>query len=407
MYSNNLRVSIISYWECPNARLGVLSSGGMNVYIFNLANQLDKRNIKVDIYTRSHPKHHSSIVYLSKNICLIHLPVGESDHYLGSRIFAQKIKDYIRENSLKYNLFHSHYYYSGLTGIILKEYFRVPLVCSFHTLGEMKKKYAGIVDSKRISAERNIVKVVDTIIASTDLEKAELITKYYGKENKIKVISPGVDHLKFAPISKSLSRKKLRFSQKFHYILFVGRIDPIKGIKTLLEAIAGLNSKFKDFKNKNRILIIGGDIKAENFWQHPETQKVQKFIKAKKLDSFTIFLGNVPHYSLNYYYSAADIVVMPSVYESFGLVLLEAMSSAATVLASSVGGLKYLVKNKQNGLLFENGNSLDLSEKLSILIGSEKMRSYLSKNAFNYSLKYNWSDHAGKVLNLYQKLVKI
>lgn len=402
-----MRVSIISYWECPNARLGVLSSGGMNVYIFNLANQLDIRNIKVDIYTRSHTEHHSSNVFLSKNICLIHLPVEAADHYVGSRIFAQKIIDYILENRIKYNLFHSHYYFSGLTGIILKNYFRIPLICSFHTLAEMKKKYAGIIDNKRISTERNIIKRVDAIIASTDLEKTELVTKYNSQESKINVISPGVDHLKFAPMSKTLSRKKLKLSQKFHYILFVGRIDPVKGILTLLAAIDSLNSKFKNFKNNNRLLIIGGDIKAENFWQLPETQKVLKFIKVKKLIGFTKLLGNIPHYSLQYYYSAADIVVMPSVYESFGLVLLEAMSSASTVLASAVGGLKYLVQNKKNGLLFENGNSLDLSEKLSILLGSKNLRRILSKNAFNFSLKYNWSDHAGKVLNLYKKLVKI
>lgn len=400
-----MRIAFISYWSCPLTRLGVLSAGGMNVFLFNLANSLKDSSVQVDIYTRSHSEKHESVIYLSKKNCLIHLPVKLSDHYKGSLQFAGMIISYIMENKISYDLIHSHYFYSGLSGLILKNSLSVPLVNSFHTLGVMKQKYAGIYDKKRILAEKEIVKEADILLASTNLEKNDLLKNYSAKTGKIYTVNPGVDHRIFKPFDKLTSRKKINLSSNYKYILFVGRIDPVKGITLLLDAVCQLKEKYPRFRKNTRLLIIGGDVRKRNFWMSKETEKIKNFIKDKKLSDCTDFLGSIAHNKLPLYYSSADLVILPSVYESFGLVILEAMACGAAVLASKVGGLKYLVKDGKNGMLFKNGNILDLKDKMFRLLMDSDKRKLLGQNAYKYSLHFSWERQTDKILSIYKNII--
>lgn len=402
-----MNIAFISYWSCPVTRLGVLRAGGMNVYLLNLSRELANLGQRIDIYTRTHQEKDIRIIPLNKSVRLIHLPQSYKDHYKAAEKFAVKIGDFIRKERLEYDILHAHYYYSGLTGLILKRSLDLPLIQTFHTLGVMKKIYAGINDGARITAEKKITAGTDTIIASTLLEKETLEKHYAAVPSKIHVVSPGVDHHLFTPYDKKAARKTLGLPRDKKIILFVGRIDPVKGLSLLIEAIFRLTQKYSFFQDRYRVLLIGGDIESRAFWRHPEVRRIKKLIIEKKIDCCIKFLGSKPYKVLPKYYAAADVVVMPSVYESFGLVVIEAMACGAAILASRVGGIKYLINHGKNGWLFESGNSQDLSQKLWDLLENKKERQKLAGNAIISSKAYCWDKQAAKIARIYEGLIKV
>lgn len=400
-----MKIAFISYWSCPLERLGVLNAGGMNVYVYNLAISLGKLGHKIDIFTKTHNTKEQKILQLNQNIRLIHLPVTHKDPYLDIKPYANNLTKYIQGNKLHYDILHSHYFYSALIAKVLSQKLKIPSLVTFHTTAAVKYAYGGSKDKKREKWETAIVRDSDAIIASTELEKHDLLKYYYADPKKIFVISPGVNHKIFKYHSKIASRNKLQLPLSKKIILFVGRIDPIKGIDLLIKAVSDLTQKYPDFENKFRVLIIGGDIKSRNFWNNQEVIKIKNLISSRKLDCCVKFLGSKAHHLLPYYYSAADIVVMPSYHESFGFVVLEAMACRSAVIASKVGGLKYLIKDGFNGRLFENGNIVQFARIIWTLINDGKSRSLLGKNALSTSQKYCWSMQTQKILGTYNKII--
>ncbi|MBI3379741.1 glycosyltransferase [Candidatus Gottesmanbacteria bacterium] len=398
-----MNIAFISYWSCPLTRLGVLSSGGMNVYVLNLANNLGTLGHTVDIYTHSHHENDEKILQIHKNVRIIHFSVHTIDHYQGVESFANKMLDFMGKNSLQYDLLHSHYFYSSLVGQIIKKSLHIPLFTTFHALGITKELYGGISDKLRIQSEKNIVNFSDGIISSVELEKKELVDKYKADAQKIFVVAPGVNHHVFKKIDRKKARMKIGITSDEKIILFVGRIDPIKGISILINAVSKLSKKFTDFKDNFKVLLIGGDIESRTFWRNPEVIKIQTLIERLDLACCIKFIGNRPHNVLPYYYSASDIVIMPSRYESFGLVVLEAMASGTAVIASKVGGLSYLIKDKVSGRFFRSGDVENLGEVIWELLNDDKQRDNLGKKAIIESQKYCWDLQAEKIIGFYKK----
>jgi D-inositol-3-phosphate glycosyltransferase len=394
-----MKIALISYWTCPLERVGVLSAGGMNIYVLNLSNYLGKMGHKIDIYTRVHKTNDEKIIKLHENVRIIHLrgrEVSNTDYY------SRNLLEFIRKNKLRYDIFHAHYFYSGVIGLLLRTHLKIPQLVTFHSLGKTKELYIGIKDKKRIPLEKKVIEAADGIVASTELEKNDLKEYYQTKGAKIFVVSPGVNHYLFKPQDKFSSRKKLLLPKNKKIILFVGRIDPIKGITLLIEAISALTKIYPTFQDNFRVLLIGGDIKSSIFWQNQEVKKIKQLIAQKELECCIKFIGSKPHRVLPYYYSASDVVVAPSLYESFGLVVLEAMATGACILASRAGGLKYLVKDRVNGRLFESGNTGDLAKILWELLNDQKQRKRLGKKAFSKSLRFCWDIQAKKMIDVYK-----
>lgn len=402
--NKNLKIAFISYWSCPLLRLGVLQAGGMNVYVLNLVNQLGLTGNKIDIFTRSHKSSDERVLKVNENVRIVHLSVDGKDHSRNVKEFSRRITEYIKSKKIEYQLIHAHYFYSGLVAINIKKEFNLPIIQTFHTLAEMKKKYGGIIDQKRIASELKIIKYSDGIIASTEVEEKDLVEYYHADKSKIYVVQPGVNHHIFKPINKTLARLKLNLPQNIKIILFIGRIDPIKSINTLIEAADLLSKTYRSFQNKFRILLIGGDINSRIFWQHTEVIKIKNLIENKNLSCCAKFLGSQPHHLLPLYYSAADVTVLPSVYESFGLVILEAMACRSTVIASKVGGLKSFIKDKVNGLFFKSGDHADLAKILWSILHDNILSDKLAKAAYRTSQKYCWDIQAKKIFRIYQNL---
>lgn len=399
-----MRIAVLSYWSCPKTRLGVLAAGGMNVYVANFTKYLSDLGHHVDIYTTVHSGSHETVISVG-NARIIHVGTQGANHKESAVRFGRNVYEYVRKNQLSYDIAHAHYYYSGLTAIELKKGASIPFVITFHTLSATKVRYGGIEETGRFEIEKIVVDASDAIVASTHLEKQELVNNHNADKDKVSVVHPGVNHHIFKPYDKSYARSHLQIPQDKKIILFVGRIDPIKGISFLIEAIHKLTNTYPAFVDNFRLLLIGGDITSRSFWQHPEVIKIKTLIARKDLECCIKFLGSKPHNDLPYYYSASDVVVLPSVYESFGFVVLEAMACGSVVVASKVGGLKYLVKDGESGILFEAGNTNDLCGALEKLFNKPSFANKLGRKAYRESLKYCWDIQTGKLVKTYDKIV--
>lgn len=400
-----MRIAMISYWSCPLTRFGVLSSGGMSVYLYNLSNSLAELGHSVDIYTRAHKENDEKVLTIHKNVRVIHVSTVSNNHSIEVKKFGEKMRKFMKENNSAYDVVHAHYYYSGLVAMAIRDALKIPFLQTFHTLGELKEQYTKQFLTDRKNSEKVITQRADAIIASTPLEKKDLKRLYHVKKDKLHVISPGVNHRLFRPYSRIVARKKLHLPLQKKIILFVGRIDPVKGLQLLIESISYLSDLYPSFQNRYRVLLIGGDIGSLVFWQHPEVKKIKELIAKKGIECCVKFLGSRPHSILPYYYSASDVTILPSLYESFGLVVLEAMATGACILASRVGGLRYLVKDGINGRLFESGDIKDLSKNLWELLQNPQERHRLSLNALFSSQQYCWSKQAQKILNVYRSIL--
>lgn len=378
-----MNIALISSWICPLSRIGIGRGGGMSIYIREMTRSLGVKGASVDIFTGSHGK--ANILKISNNIRIIHLKHSR----VHPALFTENLSNFIKKNPRKYDIVYSHYFTSGLVGLEIKRAHNLPLIQTFHTLAKIKEQYAGIPDEKRAQFEKSIIDNADKIIVSTEQEKKDVIRFYEGNKHSIVVIAPGVDHRVFMKRDKQKARTKLQLPEDRKLILFIGRIDEIKGINILCSAIKELNKKFSGFSTMARTIIIGGDEK-----------------KGKREDSGIQMVGSKSHSELRYYYNAADLIVVPSYHETFGLVALEAMSSQSAVIGSDTGGIKTLITDKVNGRLFPKGNATALAAVIWELLNDEKERERLGRNALLKSYFYDWADSADAVLKIAQSLKK-
>jgi D-inositol-3-phosphate glycosyltransferase len=400
-----MQIAMISYWSCPLTTLGIGTAGGMNVYVLNLAQALGELGHTVDIFTLSHRGEDSVDTSLHANVQVIHLEKTAAEPYDGIDAFVDQIEVLAGERGTSYDVMHAHYYYSGLAGLRLRERLQTPLVVTFHTLGTMKQHYLGIEDQRRIRSESEIIDHADGIIASTELEAADVATWHQVPAEKLFTAHPGVDHHIFRPIDRVAAREHLDLPQDAKIILFAGRIDPIKGIHVLVDAFAQIVNTRTPHLCTSRLLVIGGDPDDEEFWTNGESARLLQQIDAQEIEHRVTFVGSQPHARLAFYYAAADLVAMPSAYETFGFVALEAMACGACVVASRVGGLQYLIQDGINGRLFEPQDVDELSTIMEELLCDREQRERLGRNAAQASYRYCWSTQAEKVVAVYRSIM--
>lgn len=410
-----MRIAMISYHTCPLAILGGKDTGGMNVYVRELTRQLGKNGIHVDVYTRSQDEHVPHVIHdLGWGNRVVHVPAGPelplpkdqlADHF---DTFVEGILDFSQKKNLKYDLIHSHYWMSGLAAKKLKEIWDVPIVHMFHTLGLMKNKIAGDGEFEgdyRIHGELEVLRSSDKIIAATPAELAQLQWLYEVKTDHVTVIPPGVDLQRFYPIPKDEAREYLEISDKHKVLLYVGRIEPLKGIENIFKAIAGMRDRGVLERHEICLSIIGGDASVSEDQMSIEMNRLHKVREELGLDDFVTFLGKRSQTTLPYYYSAADIVVVPSRYESFGMVALESMATGTPVVASQVGGLVYLIQDGVTGFHVPEGDSDKLRERLVSMLDDPEMLGEMSSNAEEYAQNYSWENISEQVLALYSAVI--
>ncbi|OGO66770.1 MAG: glycosyl transferase [Chloroflexi bacterium RBG_19FT_COMBO_47_9] len=411
-----MRIAMLSYHTCPLATLGGKDTGGMNVYVREITRQLGVMGIHVDVFTRSQNEHVPHVLHdLGYGNRIVHLPAGpeyplpkaELVTYLPQ--FVERIREFADSKGITYDIIHSHYWMSGMAAIELKKYWHVPTIQMFHTLGLMKNRVAQFPEEMegeyRIEGEREVLKTADKVIAATSAEYAQLIWLYQANADKIIVLSPGVDVGKFYPIPPDEAKEYIGVPPCGRMLLFVGRIEPLKGLDILIEAI-GIMRQNEVLKNYPFCLaIIGGEPDEGDETTNDEMSRIKALTEQYGLSDLITFLGKRNQDSLPYYYSAAEAVVVPSQYESFGMVALEAMACGTPVVASQIGGLAYLVQDGLTGYTVPVDEPAELANRLTTLLQDPDLREKMGKQAVIVAQDYAWNRIADKLLAVYNELL--
>jgi len=411
------RIAMLSVHTCPLATLGGKETGGMNVYVRDLGREFSRRGIHVDVYTRSqNPELPSVSPRLGHRGRVIHLPAGPEAPYDKHVVFdhlpefTQGLVHFAEGEGLRYDVLYSHYWLSGWVARSLRERWGTPIVQMFHTLGHMKNRVAQRPDeretSRRIEVETEIVDFADRLVAATPAEKAQLIWLYGANPCKIGIVSPGVDLRRFHPIAKSTAKSAIGVQEQQRLILFVGRIEPLKGIDTLLRAMALVAQRHPEWLSGVCVAIIGGPAlsSVEGQDKSAELARLEKLRNELGIGGLVTFVGAKDQDTLQYYYSAAEMVVMPSHYESFGMVALEAMACGTPVIASEVGGLAFVVRDGVTGFHVPQRDPEALAAKIELLLSDELLRMRLGRRAACWAESYGWSTIADQLLELFHQV---
>jgi D-inositol-3-phosphate glycosyltransferase len=383
----------------------------MNVYVRDLTRQLGAQGIQVDVFTRSQDEHIPHVLHdLGYGNRVVHVPAGPEEPLPKQELagyipqFVAGVQEFAHQKGLKYDLIHSHYWMSGLAAGELKKLWQVPVVHMFHTLGVMKQRVARLPGEAegeyRLKGEQEVLRLADAIVAATQAELAQLQWLYQADTRKVTIIPPGVDISHFYPIDPDEAKAFIGVPACDRTLLFVGRIEPLKGIDTLIQAI-GLMRKREVY---TCLTVIGGDPEAGQ-GGNGEMKRLQDLCAQAGLNDLVTFVGKRGQDTLPYYYSAAEAVVVPSHYESFGMVALEAMACGTPVVASQVGGLAFLVKDGETGFTVPVEDPVALADRLTRLLHDQDLRQRMGRQAAAFAQEYAWEKIAGRMIGLYQQVV--
>jgi D-inositol-3-phosphate glycosyltransferase len=419
---NAYRIAMLSVHTCPLAVLGGKEAGGMNVYVRELSKELGRRGVSVDVFTRSQNPIQTLTHSLGPNARIVHLPAGPLKPYNKNRIFGhlpqfvENVRQFAREHEADgapYDVIHGHYWLSGWAGLMLRKKWRTPVITMFHTLAHLKNDIARSDEEReplfRAEREAEIMQQSDRIVAATPVEKAQLTWRYGAPADRIETIPCGVDLRLFRPIPKDEARRRVmervpEFRAR-RMVLLVGRIEPIKGVDVLIEAVRQLQNTDA---NELQVLIVGGGptkigrntITDDN----PEAAKLRALVMQYGLADQILFVPSQPQEQMPYFYSAADISVMCSRYESFGMAALEAQACGTPVIASRVGGLSSAVQHGYSGELITPERPAELTDTLARLLGDSDLRMKLGQQAASRAEQFGWRAIADNVLALYEHL---
>ena len=414
------RIAMFGIHSDPLAPLGSQEAGGQNIYIHSLVKELDKRGWSIDVFTRHDQLHKKTIAFIGKNSRVIRLKGGPIKHLPKTELFDhfpelyQNFLNFIGQKN-PYSIFHGHHWDGGWMALRAAEQFKKPFVENFHSLGKIrfqtKKQYLTNGNEteffkKRFALEDEIVSKSDVIISLAESEKNDLKKFYQAEESKIKVIAGGVNLNHFRQIDQKRARKEINAEENAFILLFVGRLEWRKGVGTLISTANLLRKKIKNLK----VIVVGGKIygQQKNSKDFKEYQRLAEKVKEEKLEDVVNFIGRIDNGRLPFFYSAADIFVVPSYYEPFGLVALEGMACKTPVVASRVGGLAVIIEDGKNGVLFEPRNALDLEKKILSLYQSKNLAKSLTENAYQkISEKYSWEKISGEISKTYDSLPNI
>jgi len=362
--------------------------------------------VVADVFTRSQNASISRVVSLAERARVIHVPAGpeapmprEAIHAHLDR-FVAGVEAWREAEGVDYDLVHGNYWLSGVVGLTLRDRWRVPLVQMFHTLGRLKNG-AGVAAERepalRIEEEHTIVGAADRLVAANVIERGHLIAEYDADPAKIAVIPCGVDTALFAPGDAEAARAALGLPRG-PLLLYVGRIAPIKGLETLLDAVGCLRGA----GYPARLIVVGGETDERRDGHESE---LRRRASRQGLASAVTFVGAQPQQRLRDYYVAADVTVLPSYYESFGMVALEAMACGSAVIASRVGGLQTTVRDGVTGLLVSEGDPCALAETIARVLDDSALRWRLGREGVRWAAGHRWPCVAEAVCREYAALV--
>lgn len=393
---------MISVHTSPLAAPGSLEVGGMNTYVRELSRELSRRGIWVDVFTRWQAETEPPVVEFDERCRVANLRVGPPQTLAKDEVFrtlpefANAIDEFRRRERLEYDVVHSHYWLSGWIGRQLAEQWRVPHIIMFHTVAAAKLGAwpEDEESSYRWPTELGILKSADAIVVASPHEKALIDHMCDNSNDRIVTIPCGVNLGLFRPLDKATAKSALGLSGK-KVVLFVGRLVPLKGVDILVEATARLPVTLN-----SQVVVVGGQGEGDR-----ELRRLRWLAEELGLNGRVRFDRAVDHRLLVVYYSAADVCVIPSHYESFGLVAAEALACGTPVIASKVGGLPTIIQDGFNGLLVPWRCPQAFADKIAEVLTNEHLGSQLRRHARQSVLHLSWGNTADQVVTLYQSVL--
>ena len=394
------RAAFVTFHACPLAAPGQGKSGGMNVYVRQLAAALGNIGMKIDIFTREHPSVVNQIETIGPNVRVIHLKSGEPNTHIEGLYaelpeFLAQLNSFQEEEGIQYDVVHSHYWLSGWIGRELSQALKVPHVITFHTLAliKMQSRAGEVEQSERPIVEAALMSTADRIIAFSPHERDAMARLYDADPSKVSLVPCGVDLSLFCPLDQETVRNRLGLNGE-KILLYVGRVEPLKGLDLLVETAAQMDSE-----DGVRMMVVGADVNGGQ-----EMDRVKQLAKERQLENQIDFVGQVDHMELPLYYNAADVCVVPSYYESFGLVALESMACGTPVVATRVGGLSTIIQHGRTGYLKPWRCPDAFANSVEMLISSDGLKQSMGEAARQRAEGMGWDNVAAMMWSQYAVL---
>jgi D-inositol-3-phosphate glycosyltransferase len=394
-----VRVAALSFHTSPLLQPGSGDSGGMNVYVRELSSALAQAGVETVVYTRTWRAGLPREVRVEPGLTVVHVDAGPADlpkealpEVVGA--FTDGVLRHV-EASGGVDLVHGNYWLSGVAGHRVKHALDVPLVMTFHTFARVKAEGGDPEPERRVRAESEIIGCTDAICVSCTEEELQFRRLYGDPPGRVEIVAPGVEHAFFAPGDRGGARRALGLGPE-PVLLFVGRIQPLKGLDVAVQTLAELR------RQDAVLVVVGGASGAEG---DGEVARIGALVDAHGLRDRVRFVPPQPHHILSTYYRAADVVLVPSRSESFGLVALEAAACGTPVVAAGVGGLLTLVDHGHTGFLVPGRDPAVFASYTDALLSNERMALEMSMSAVERSRRYTWSTAAGRLRRLYNDVV--
>ncbi|PMB01817.1 glycoside hydrolase [Fischerella thermalis CCMEE 5328] len=405
------RIALISVHGDPAIEIGKEEAGGQNVYVRQVGEALAQLGWQVDMFTRKVSTEQDTIVQHRPNCRTIRLEAGAVEFVPRDNLFGNlpefvgNFLKFQRENGITYPLIHTNYWLSSWVGMQLKKIQGSKQVHTYHSLGAVKYntiKTIPLIASTRLAVEKEVLETAERIAATSPQEKEHMRSLVSTKGN-IDIIPCGTDIEQFGCISQQAARVKLGLNPEDKVVMYVGRFDPRKGIETLVRAVG--KSQFRG--DKHLKLIIGGGSRPGQS-DGMERERIEGIVHELGMSDFTIFTGRLSQEILPSYYAAADVCVVPSHYEPFGLVAIEAMASNTPVVASDVGGLQFTVVPEETGLLAPPQDEDAFAVAIDRILANPQWRDQLGKaGRKRVESKFSWNGVATQLSELYTQLLQL
>jgi len=392
-------VAILSLHTSPLAQPGSGDGGGMNVYVRELSSALTRAGIACEVFTRAWAPGLPHSIEVEPGFRVHHVEAGPASTIAKDRLpdvveeFTAAVRERLVDLDDGVEAIHANYWLSGLTGHALKHDLELPLVSTFHTLARVKADEGD--DDHRVQAESAVIGCSDAILASCTEEAAELVRHYGAAPDRIEIVTPGVEHAFFSPGPRRGARAALKLDGAGPVLLFVGRIQRLKGADVAVRALAALGDR------RARLLVVGGPSGPDG---ECELERLHALVADLGLVDRVRFVPPQPHHLLSTYYRAADVCLVPSRSESFGLVALEAAACGTPVVAAAVGGLRTLVDHGHTGFLVEGPDPDGFAAYVREVIDNPRLADELGVNAAARAGRYRWSITAARLRRLYADL---